>query len=469
MFYGKNALVHADKSSNTPWAKLLGFENRDVYPKIAATPDGGFLVDMSITRTITETINKFVLAKFNAQNVLQWVKTIQFDENTTTSIENYDFSVGNDGNILFTGTVKELNATAGKFFYLFLNANGNRIRSFYFNETHIISSICSRLGGGFAAIAALDSSLDGKYRFMLFDAQGQLTASKSYRGDPFFYRNGISLVQKNNGGFVGSANAGIVEFDSTGSYLKSMFASSGGTNFGYTIYGPVYTKKEGSHLLYGSYIDGVNGYPAFFVFDNTINMYYLREGTGPTLNIGSSNNGGITLFTSTFRANFITGNPPLKVFEYAVNAAFDKTDCGLQTSRATIPSISSGLTRINLPDLVATNLNPIISTLTNGSLQLTNFNVAHSPLCASVGVSETDLNSNITISPNPSNDVFRIKLENQSADLQRLTVYNNLGQVILDKKESNWETPLSIEQSGTYIVKIQTNLGSILKKIVKVD
>lgn len=469
LFYEKIAIVHADKSSNTPWAKILGFENRSVYPQLVATPDGGFLVKMSITGTVAETINKFVLAKFNAQNVLQWTKTIQFNENATTTVKNDEFSVSSDGNILLTGTVKEQNATATKFFYLFLNANGERIRSFYVNEFHANVSVCSRLGGGFAAIASVDSVLSEKYRFMLFDAQGQLVSSKIYKGNPSFYNNGIRLAQKPNGGFVGVSNFGVIEFDNVGNYLTSIFPISGATNFGYITNRAFYVNGEGRLILPGAVIDNSNIKSAFFIYDNAITAHYLQREENQAFNVSTNDNGGITLSTSSFRSNTTATNPPLKVFQYTISSVFDKTDCGLSISKFTIPSTNSDLVRIILPELVATNLNPIITTVTNNSLQLTNFNVSHSLLCPSVGVNDTNLENSITISPNPSSDAFRLNSDGQNVDLQRITIYNNLGQVVLDKKESNWETPLSIEQSGAYIVRIQTTAGSILKKIVKVD
>jgi Secretion system C-terminal sorting domain len=469
-FYGKNALVHGSKSSNMPWAKIIGFENRDVYPTIAATPDGGFLVNMTITRTATERISKFILAKFNAQNVLQWTKIIKFDENETTSLDNYDFSVGTDGNILLTGTVKELNTAAAKFFYLFLNADGERIRSFYVNEFHKDVSVCSRFGGGFAAIASIDSTSRSKYRFMLFDAQGQLVSSKTYQGDQNFYSNGIELAQKPNGGFAGVSSSGIIEFDNEGNYLTSLFINrSIPTSFGYSINPPIYFNTDGRFILQGTLIKGFSGNSGFFVYNNAITAHYLEGEANTALHVSANDNGGINLSTSSFRSNVTVMNPPLKVFQYAINPAFDRTDCGLSISKATIPSTTSNLVRTNRPELVATNLNPIITTITNSSLQLTDFNVSHSLSCPSVGVNEADLESTINISPNPSSSVFWLKPNSQTTDLQRLTVYNNLGQVVLDNKESNWETPLSMEQSGTYIVKIQTNVGSILKKIVKVD
>jgi hypothetical protein len=472
LFYGKIAVIHPNKSSNTPWAKTISFENRDVSPEIKATADGGFLVNMTLTRTITETINKFVLAKFNAQNVLQWAKTIQFDENVTTSVYNYTFSVGADGNILLTGTIKEQNAAA-KFYYVFLNADGQRIKSFYFNETHPLVSTCSRIGGGFAAIASIDSTLSERYRFMLFDAQGQLVSSKTYKGDPSFYFYGIKLSQKNNGGFVGVSSSGIVEFDNQGNYVKSAFPGSPSGFGGYSINPPVFVNRDGRFILQGLVVE--NGFtstnPAFFMYNdnNYIDVHSLQGESTQGVYISSNDNGGITLSISSVRSSLIAVNPPLKVTQFAINSGFDRTDCGLPILKRTLSSINSDLVRTTLPDLVATNLNPIITTVTNSSLQLTNFNVSHSPLCGRVGVDNVDLEHNITISPNPSSGVFRIKSDAQNADFQRLTVLNNLGQVVTENAKPSWDADLRIEQSGTYIVRIQTNEGVILKKIVKVD
>jgi hypothetical protein len=473
-FYGKVAVVHADRSSNLPWSKIFTFDNNQVNSiLVKPTPDGGFLVKMSILGTGYQAGNKFILAKFTAQNVLQWTKTIQFDENTTSSVNCYNLAIDGNGNVLLTGISAELNGINVKYFYLFLNANGGLIRSFFTNETYNNIALCGRREGGFAAIMSLKPVSSNQYRFLLFDDQGQLTSSKAYVNVKPLQFNGFGgIIQKIDGGFVAAGSTTVVQFDNGGNYLKALkIQEFPNFTFGFVLYSFIYLAADGSVILPGSILDLPKLYPAFFVYKDDVTAHYLESETNQALNIALKSN-ILTLSTANFR--FFTPTttlqqPALNVKQYAINAALDKTDCGLALTKAVIPSESFPFQAINIAQLGITNLNPIITTVTNSSLQLANFNVLHSLSCPSVGVNDVDLENSITIAPNPSNDVFRLKSDSQNVDLQRLRVYNNLGQVILDKKESNWETPLNIKQSGTYIVKIQTNSGSILKKIVKVD
>jgi hypothetical protein len=472
-FYGKNAIVHANKSSNTPWAKVITFENRQVYPTILPTPDGGFLVKMGIAKVENdEKINKFALSKFSAQNILEWTKTIQFNENATTDVGTDKFAVDANGNTLLTGTVKEANTTESKYFYIFLNRNGELVRSFYFNELVKNVSMCSRVEGGFAVVASIALSSQ-KLWFMLFDAQGQLISSKSYLSEQrsLGWDTGFkNLIQKADGGFVGVFNWGVFQFDNTGNFLKSLIIDTNAfLNFGYILNADIYADKNGNVYLPGALIAS-NLDPAFIVFNDVITIYSL-EGVGNTqaFAVSGKNDGGLTLSIGSFRFSTLTNQPPLNVIQYAINSKFDKTDCGISISKQTLPSTTFNLVRTNTAELVANNLNTIITPRTSNSLQLTNFNISHNALCTSVSVKEAPLENSISISPNPSSEVFRIESNHQNVDLQRLTVYNNLGQIVVDKVKPHWSDPLSIAQSGAYLVKLQTNEGTIQKKIIKVD
>jgi hypothetical protein len=474
-FYGKVAVVHADKSNNLPWSKFFTFDNNQVNSVIVKpTPDGGFLVKMGILGTGYQAGNKFILAKFTAQNVLQWTKTIQFDENTTSSVNCYNLAIDGNGNVLLTGITAERNGINVKYFYLFLNANGGLIRSFFTNETYNNIALCGRREGGFAAIMFLKPVSSNQYRFLLFDAQGQLTSSKAYLNVKPSEFNGFGdIIQKIDGGFVAAGSTTVVQFDNGGNYLKALkIQEFPNVTFGFVLYSFIYLAADGSVILPGSILDLPKLYPAFFVYKDDVTAHYLESETNQAFNIALKSN-ILTLSTSNFRffspTTTTLQQPALNVKQYAINTAFDKTDCGLALTKAVIPSELFPFQAINIAELRTTNLNSIITTVTNGSLQLTNFNISHNVLCNAVGVNDVNLDESISINPNPSHDVFRIKSDNQNADLQRLTIYDNLGQVIMDKVKPSWDAPISIEQTGTYIVRLQTDKGMIQKKIVKVD
>lgn len=77
------------------------------------------------------------------------------------------------------------------------------------------------------------------------------------------------------------------------------------------------------------------------------------------------------------------------------------------------------------------------------------------------------------ISPNPSNGSFFLTLENLQLRTANASVYNTLGQLVselkLQEQNSHQALDLNDLQTGTYILKIQTEAGSFSKKIVKLN
>ncbi|WP_282042153.1 T9SS type A sorting domain-containing protein [Winogradskyella flava] len=79
-------------------------------------------------------------------------------------------------------------------------------------------------------------------------------------------------------------------------------------------------------------------------------------------------------------------------------------------------------------------------------------------------LSLVDYNSlKFSIYPNPTRDQFIIHLDNLS-DLQNVTVYNNLGQLVLTSKEGIINT--SKLSSGLYAVKVETTKGKGSKNLI---
>ncbi len=95
------------------------------------------------------------------------------------------------------------------------------------------------------------------------------------------------------------------------------------------------------------------------------------------------------------------------------------------------PNISSGLTRVY-------DLSAILST---DELIISHFNLY----------------------PNPTKNQFTIQLGNPS-DLQDVTIYNNLGQQVLNTKETIVDT--SKLASGPYIVEIETTKGKGVQRLI---
>ena len=101
-------------------------------------------------------------------------------------------------------------------------------------------------------------------------------------------------------------------------------------------------------------------------------------------------------------------------------------------------------------------------------------NRTHSPDClllANVVVPEctstatNDLNDWVKISPNPTID--NVVIDAQNLVIQSVTLTDIFGRVV--QKYKNWAAtgPLSIKASGTYFLRIETDEGVLVKKVVK--
>jgi hypothetical protein len=71
--------------------------------------------------------------------------------------------------------------------------------------------------------------------------------------------------------------------------------------------------------------------------------------------------------------------------------------------------------------------------------------------------------SQFKLYPNPTRNEFTIELEN-SITLEKVNIYNNIGQLVLSSKESRIKT--SSLAKGIYLVMITTNEGKTTKKII---
>lgn len=77
---------------------------------------------------------------------------------------------------------------------------------------------------------------------------------------------------------------------------------------------------------------------------------------------------------------------------------------------------------------------------------------------------EDYLESGFNLFPNPTKDQFTIQLNDNSV-LQKITIYNTLGQVVLSSNELIVNT--SKLASGSYYVQVETNQGKATKKLIK--
>ncbi|MEN8194340.1 MAG: T9SS type A sorting domain-containing protein, partial [Bacteroidota bacterium] len=86
--------------------------------------------------------------------------------------------------------------------------------------------------------------------------------------------------------------------------------------------------------------------------------------------------------------------------------------------------------------------------------------------CDAIGIDEVSLNEEFTIYPNPVKSTLSIDY-NSDIKIEIIQLYNVLGKLVLEDN-NNFQT-INVEslQNGIYLVKITTDHGSLMKKIIK--
>jgi hypothetical protein len=89
-----------------------------------------------------------------------------------------------------------------------------------------------------------------------------------------------------------------------------------------------------------------------------------------------------------------------------------------------------------------------------------------------VGISESTLNSNFSIYPNPANNNLNVMLTNSSSENVTVKIFNNIGQLVKtinlgNTKDINQQIDISDLSSGIYMVKTTIGTASASKKLIK--
>ncbi len=84
------------------------------------------------------------------------------------------------------------------------------------------------------------------------------------------------------------------------------------------------------------------------------------------------------------------------------------------------------------------------------------------------GIKTYDLNKNIRVYPNPTNESVNITLSDGSL-INKISVYNQLGELMMVEKTNTHKTSISLQalNNGVYYINIETSAGSVVKKITK--
>lgn len=150
----------------------------------------------------------------------------------------------------------------------------------------------------------------------------------------------------------------------------------------------------------------------------------------------------------------ITGNKVEFIFENINLPYTDATNDGYVVFKIkSLPTLTVNSTVSNSASIYFDYNFPIITNTVTSTYQLLN---------ASSFVFENEF----ALYPNPVKDNFAIKTKN-SLELQSLEIYNTIGQIVLAIPRFSENVDVSSLQSGTYLVKVNTEKGSSDVTIIK--
>lgn len=143
--------------------------------------------------------------------------------------------------------------------------------------------------------------------------------------------------------------------------------------------------------------------------------------------------------------------------ESTLTLVFDPTFTGSIKLNGTSYPATAGI--VTIPSVPAGT-----NTITKGNT--TNLYYIKTAYTIVTGLAENNKNKGITLYPNPATTVLNILLTN-SDTIEKVTVYNMIGQVVKNSAGDVRSIDMSDLSAGSYLVKVQTNQGSTTQNIIK--
>jgi hypothetical protein len=204
------------------------------------------------------------------------------------------------------------------------------------------------------------------------------------------------------------------------------------------------------------------------VVAGTIKTNILLPSSGPfngTVKVASTGTGtlqlpnGITLNDCLQLKNSFSGTGSVTIFTLAITLTITNVTYDYYHASQKFPVLSVNYSETSFKQGAGT------PTISNTSAISINTNVF-------VGITESTLNSNFSIYPNPANNNLNVKLSNSKSENVSLKIFNNIGQLVKtidlgNTTDIDQQIDLSDLRSGIYMVKTTIGNASASKKLVK--
>ena len=83
-----------------------------------------------------------------------------------------------------------------------------------------------------------------------------------------------------------------------------------------------------------------------------------------------------------------------------------------------------------------------------------------------IASNDIDVEKKLSIHPNPTNSLINIYV-NDTISIQSVSIYNSIGTLVFETSSNLKKINIENFTHGVYLLKIDTNEGSIVKKIIK--
>ncbi|WP_405574578.1 T9SS type A sorting domain-containing protein [Winogradskyella sp. Asnod2-B02-A] len=204
-----------------------------------------------------------------------------------------------------------------------------------------------------------------------------------------------------------------------------------------------------------------------FFFETNISSIDLSANTALVwLDCNTTNLSSLDLSTNINLNRLYCQNTSLTSLDFSNNSMLAELYCINNTDLSSL-NLKNG-NNTNITFFNATN-NPNLTCIEVDDVAYSNANwpdkdiiASYSNDCDNLSISEA-ININFNLYPNPVKYQFTIQLENNT-ELKNVTIYNNLGQLVLTSKKYVIKT--SSLTSGLYFIEIQTTKGKGSKKLI---
>lgn len=450
-------IVKTDASFNPLWRKFLDGPNGK---KTLTFNDGSsILFSNSVNTNFT---NSFTLLKIDAAGQTIWKKNNYAVFPLKITIE--DGFIKDASTIKLAGFRKE-NSSTTKPILMDFDLNGNFTSGHYLNSTSFlyinkIESMCVDSNGDFYSL--ISNGLDKQCIAKLSSTNTVLwTKSLNLTNTNSDFLEGKSIIILSNGDILTGSNiydADTIKF----SVLISRITSNGDLVWSKTISN---SNNSISHLQELASNDVIvtgrtgtdhntDQRSLVFKLDSDGNLIWSKK-YSPSFSISpayqiSPNDWYFTAYRLNSDHN--KNQPMLFHTDNSGNSTCNQEDANLILMTKSISLVSENLTLAPI-----TLLNPLVIT-TGGTETQTSIDE-----CIVLSNPEFNKNDKIIIYPNPSNGIVNIS---SNENINNVQVFNVLGQKVLESKPSVNELSIKIEDSGIYLIKIETEIGTKVFKVI---